>query len=174
MATEKYIERTDVALEFYPEITRKHFERFVRLHVMRPPGLRHHPEGGSAMWWVGDAYHFGHEKFGITIPYFVRLVNYTLRAIQTASEVAAFYPPNERRSDLSFEHHRMAKGHRSLQQAHELLAIAHEAGWSQYRMRKEATNTTATGRIVIYKEVCPTCNGTGLHEVRKLISKGGR
>lgn len=59
----------------------------------------------SLMWWIGDWYLYGEAHYGHEAEQAVPL-GYSSESIRQAAWVCQRFPPEERRADLSYTHHR--------------------------------------------------------------------
>lgn len=60
----------------------------------------------ASMWWIGDWLHYGERNYGETYSQAVEATGYKVKTLQNAMWVADRFPPEERREELSFSHHR--------------------------------------------------------------------
>lgn len=60
----------------------------------------------ASMWWIGDWLHYGERNYGETYTQAVEATGYNIKTLQNAMWVADRFPPEERREELSFSHHR--------------------------------------------------------------------
>lgn len=132
-----------------------------------------HNQAPSVKWYLGDAYNFAasrdfyqDEDEGFSNLDFVRESGYAFHGVSDASSVCRSYPPQERSSKLTFQHHLDALSLGNPDRAN-LLRKAEKERISAKDLRpmvrriKEIERNEEVGNGV-GAMVCPYCEGTGI------------
>lgn len=134
-----------------------------------------HKATSGQRWYLGDVRNFArskafYEEEGFSMLHLCIEVGYTLKTVEQSGEVAARYPPGERREDLSFTHHRLAAP-LSPTERHKALREAAKKGLKSddfrllLKRRKEFQTQRKEPEGNGLKDVvaiCPLCEGSGV------------
>lgn len=91
----------------------------------------------SLMWWIGDWYRYGEERFGEDASDAVEEFGYSPETVRKAVFVANRIDVGGRRPNLSWEHHKAAAGLGDRSERSEVLDKAEREGWTSRDLRAE-------------------------------------